>query len=699
MKFDFTQYKKDNKETFDQYLREDLEKHSNKKLLKIDLHCHDYNSDNPDELWGRLLKLPETWIRTNELITCLNSNHVDAYTITNHNNARSCWDLLDRGEDVLPGAEFTCFFPEYDTHLHILTYGFTPSQEEKLNRYRKNIYQFLAYTTEMNLPTVVPHPLYYYSKKKPPMAMFEKMIVLFNRFEALNGQRDVLQNLLVRQWINGIDPNKIESLAKKHGIRIQNFSRTPYLKCLTGGSDDHIGVFAGSCGSYIFDEDMEYKLKYHKKSDIVLNALRQGNLFPYGTVSEHEKLCISLLDYFSQVVMNIKDPGLVRLMLHRGTVKDKLFCWLTGNGLLELKRHKYTRHFLKAFHDSLQGRRPGFFLNLRVPKHYRPCINQIDNLALARQQSPHDFMNALKSTSSIIFNSLNELIISRIKEWHSNGMGEKLKNTNLETVIRELELPLQARNLFAVDQATTNSERHFNVSDILDKLSFPVLVSTVVVSASLASTRVLNSNRRVTNRFSKMVGAITPPKRALWLTDTYEDKNGISTTLKVMLREIQKRDLPIDIMVISNTIKEEEHLKVLPSLGTFTIPGYDAHEFKVPNLLLIHEFFTRNCYDRVICSTEMLMGAVTLFIKQAFHVPIYFYMHTDWMEYVKQNTSLEPSAIARFRRLLRAFYRQFEGIFVLNSDHQRWLQHNSMGLKKKKIHRTSHWIEAHENPR
>ena len=35
--------------------------------LRVDLHCHDHNSDVPDELWGRLLRLPETWLKTKKL--------------------------------------------------------------------------------------------------------------------------------------------------------------------------------------------------------------------------------------------------------------------------------------------------------------------------------------------------------------------------------------------------------------------------------------------------------------------------------------------------------------------------------------------------------------------------------------------------------------------------------------------------------
>lgn len=88
-----------------------------KACIKIDLHCHDCNSDVTDELLGRILRFPETWLQTEDLVACLAENRCNAVTITNHNNARSCWDLLEKGRDVLSGAEFTCFFKTFNTHL------------------------------------------------------------------------------------------------------------------------------------------------------------------------------------------------------------------------------------------------------------------------------------------------------------------------------------------------------------------------------------------------------------------------------------------------------------------------------------------------------------------------------------------------------------------------------------------------------
>lgn len=128
------------------------------EVIKMDLHCHDHNSNVPDELLGRILNVPETWLPTKSLLRTLGRHGMDAFTITNHNNARSCFELLEKGHDILVGAEFSCMVPDFQVGIHVLTYGFTPSQEEELNRRRKNLYEFLDFTSANDLPTIWAHP-------------------------------------------------------------------------------------------------------------------------------------------------------------------------------------------------------------------------------------------------------------------------------------------------------------------------------------------------------------------------------------------------------------------------------------------------------------------------------------------------------------------------------------------------------------
>ncbi|MBK7028908.1 MAG: hypothetical protein IPH45_06755 [Bacteroidales bacterium] len=212
--------------------------------VHIDLHCHDYNSNIPDELLGRILNVPETWLPTDKLIQSLARNGSDAFTITNHNNARSCFELLDKGLDVLVGAEFSCTVPDFDTGIHVLTYGFSSDQELKLNKLRKNLYSFLEYTAAENIPTTWAHPLYYYkSSGSPPLVFFDKLALLFERFEVLNGQRDTWQNLLVKHWIDTLNEDKLQKLSQSFGINPEQYCRNPIKKSYSGGSDSHMGIF------------------------------------------------------------------------------------------------------------------------------------------------------------------------------------------------------------------------------------------------------------------------------------------------------------------------------------------------------------------------------------------------------------------------------------------------------------------------
>ncbi|WP_413700644.1 PHP domain-containing protein [Psychromonas sp. KJ10-10] len=194
---------------FKQFLNQQSTRFDPENCLKIDLHCHDHNSDVPDELWGRILRLPETWLKTQKLVKTLQATGCSVVTITNHNNARSCWNLVDKGTDALVGAEFTCYFPEYELFIHVLAYGFTREQEEVLNQKRQDVYDFLRYTTEQDIPVILPHPLYFYTKnEKIDLSLFEKLAVMFYRFEILNGQRDLWQSVLTLNWMQSLTPKK-----------------------------------------------------------------------------------------------------------------------------------------------------------------------------------------------------------------------------------------------------------------------------------------------------------------------------------------------------------------------------------------------------------------------------------------------------------------------------------------------------------
>jgi glycosyltransferase involved in cell wall biosynthesis len=683
---------------FNGYLEQQSQRFAAENCLKIDLHCHDHNSDVPDELWGRILRLPETWLKTKKLVNVLKGNGSQVLTVTNHNNARSCWDLKAKSIDVLVAAEFTCFFAEYDLFIHVLTYGFSQEQEMILNTKRQDVYEFLRYAAAEQIPVIMPHPLYFYTRnEKIDLSLFEKLAVIFSHFEVLNGQRDLWQCVLTLNWVQSLSPDKILSYARKHNLDPNDFGVDPYKpKVLTGGSDDHTGIFAGQCGSYLYIENLAERLKTSLPSELALEALKNGDIAPFGQVAENEKLNIALLDYFSQVATKIKDPGLFRILLHRGSTWDKTGCFVISNLMLEMQKHKKTMKFFSFVHDSLQGKKPNKLLKWQVSKDYKFCIHQLEKIADSKKAGPEVFTQTVNLAIKNLFTHLNRLIAQRVESVIKDGNGIKLDSFSTEEITRKFEIPSQLTALFFGDGKCQDNMSNIRVEKLLDNLSFPILISLVLAGSTLASTRVLYQNRRLLDQFAQHLGKNKHSNRALYLTDTLLDKNGVCTSLSGKLQEIQRADLPVDFLICHGEALSAPHLHVVRPITEFEVHRYGEQKIRIPDLMEIANIFYQGGYDRIICSTEGPMAMVSLFIQQMFNVPSYFFMHTDWIDFIKHTTDLNQYERDRVRRLMRALYNRYDGVFVLNTEHRDWLTGHEMQLEKDKVFLTAHHTQTRD---
>ncbi len=72
----------------------------------------------------------------------------------------------------------------------------------------------------------------------------EKLILLFDWFETINGSRYPRAGNLTAALFSGLTPDLVAAMAERHGI--QPTSEEPWVKRFTGGSDDHSGVYAAS---------------------------------------------------------------------------------------------------------------------------------------------------------------------------------------------------------------------------------------------------------------------------------------------------------------------------------------------------------------------------------------------------------------------------------------------------------------------
>lgn len=692
------------KTSFHSQIRDELESfvamnslvYPDHEVIKMDLHCHDHNSNVPDELLGRILNVPETWLPTKSLLRTLGRHGMDAFTITNHNNARSCFELLDKGHDILVGAEFSCMVPDFQVGIHVLTYGFTPLQEEELNRRRRNLYEFLDFTSANDLPTIWAHPLYHYSRSGTPSHDFyRKLVLLFERFEALNGQRDTWQNMLVRTWIENLTEEKIDDYSRQFSIDPGRYCRLPYRKTLTGGSDSHMGIFSGLTGSRLFVPGLEEKRKTAPLSKLALHAIREGSMTAFGMHNNSEKMMITFLDYACQIALYSKDPGLLRVLLHKGEPTQKITALLVANAFAELRQHKVTMNFISLFHNSLTGKQPDFTKRWLIPQAYKPIFDETRKMARTFRKDPGSAVETYTTSIGQIYDHLGLILDKKLTSKLKSSQKESEGVPDLNAILAGLEVPgllrtyLDAGNGKGKSAKDRNSRLDF--TGFLDGLSFPFLASGVILGAHFTSARVLYNNREQLAAFSRELGILEHPKRMLWLTDTWDDRNGVSMVLLSVLREIRERDLPIDIMVCSNTLESADHLIVVRPQSEIETPFYKNQKLRIPNFLEIHHKFLEGEYDRIMCSTEGAMGLAALYLKQAYTVKAYFYLHTDWKTFARKVLNLEKENLSRLIRLLRAFYKAFDGVLVLNTDHYKWLTNKKMGLDKGKVFLTAHW--------
>jgi glycosyltransferase involved in cell wall biosynthesis len=539
----------------------------------------------------------------------------------------------------------------------------------------------------------LPHPTYLYFKhKKVSIEILEQLALMFQRFEVLNGQRDVWQNLLTLTWLQGLDEEKITDLENKHGIQSKNFCVNPYRKIYTGGTDDHMGIFAGSCGTLVQVENLKSRYLKEPTSELVLEGLRKGNIAPYGYLGEvNEKLNIAFLDYFCQVTMNMKDPGLTRILLHKGETRDKLFCLGIANSIFELRRHSHTMGFMKTLHKAIRGKKTNIFKKLFISKAYRPIFEKAIDVSNSLSRGPEAHIQGLRDFFEDVYRQLNNIIATRLQEkFKSKSPSLHLLNTDWEDLVHRLEMPVHLRALVGGNDLGGEKMNPLSLGKVFDQLSFPLLATSVIAASTYTSTRVMFNSRYLLNDLAEHIQKHQHPKRILWLTDTLFDKNGVSMFLQELMAFVREQDLPIDFLVSGKISKQESHLHIIEQVIEFSSPNYSEQPLRIPNLMDIQKIFYDGAYDRVICSTEGI-GWLGLYLKTAFSVPAYFYMHTDWMDFFKRSAHCEDASLSQIRRYLRFFYQQFDGVFVLNEDHRAWLTSQDMGLTKEKIHKTAHW--------
>jgi len=299
-------------------------------LAKIDLHVHSKYSGRPADWFLQKFGTNESYTEPDIIYKTAKEEGMDFITVTDHNKIEASLILQKKYPDeVITGCEFTTYFPEDHCKIHLLTYGITEKQFEELNLLRENIYEMRNYIKENNIAYSIAHATYSINGKLT-INHLEKLILMFDVFEGINGSRNRIGNDIWMLVLNSLTPEIIEELYNKH--KIEPISKDPWVKGFTGGSDDHAALFIARTYTKtdaLTKEELLDELKNKKTlaggrhNDYRSFAFTLYKILYEFSKNQSKKISKSIISQLSEMVFEKKDFNFINWLKIQSIKKKK----------------------------------------------------------------------------------------------------------------------------------------------------------------------------------------------------------------------------------------------------------------------------------------------------------------------------------------------------------------------------------------
>jgi len=652
------------------------------RIGKVDLHLHSYASNVTTFYAANALNIPESHSDPHILHARLKQRGMDLVTLTDHNAIDGGRLLLDAGhEDVFLSSELTCRFPD-GCNIHVTVVNVTESQFAECNRLRANLFELVAYLeqqidAEVRRPEVnrlayfMTHPLTNTDNRPHgregalTLEHLEIAALLLPGFEVRNGARTRVLNELTQAWLGSLDANRMSEFAGRHGL-VPRGDR-PWVKFVTGGSDDHAGINPGRTWTE-FDyrglrptpNDLVASMRAHTTrpggqhgGPIVLahalmkllhDGARRERRTPEGPLSRLTGGRISLA--------RLAPPGPIDTLL--GLVFEP------DGGDVIRKATLAARAFLHR--HVLRTNRLGVPFEQHLEAEAYRLLSERD--FVARLEDP-----ALTTDDRIflvVSTLVDRIFVRYVDNIRAAGMQDPFG------AVKDL-VALGASTLF---------------------VSLPYFVSYFTQSAdSVVATAVRESS------------GLPRPERLALFTDTYFDINGVSATIKRMLRESVKRNIDFTVVTcLSETERErrladpetarfvaEGRLKIVTSTSTMGFPEYDGLQIHFPPLLEVVRFVEESGFTKIHISTPGVVGLSGLLAAKLLHLETAATYHTSFPEYVEnytQDVALEDLAW----KYMISFYHAVDEVLVPSRFIARLL--HKRGLRNRKLLILDRWVDC-----
>ena len=622
------------------------------RVSKCDLHVHSKYSDRPSEWFLRRMGTPESFVEPQQVYLNARQKGMDFVTISDHNCIRGGLEIAH-----LPGAflsnEVTTYFPENGSKVHILVSGINEEQFGMIQELRADIYRLHEYLTGEDIICSVAHVLYRVNGRLT-VDQFERLLLLFPRFELINGSRDRRAADLLAAILGNLTPELICAMSDRQGI--EPYGPQPWKKALTAGSDDHSGAYTATAFT---------KTPLASGVEEYLASLRRGEHEADGdcggsVLMGHAFYHIAYSYYQDRFVRGNGAPGTP------GSGKPTLV------GQLFERLLKTPTEESSSSGWSLKGLATRFFVS-----------RQLNRLSEPEQQLVTDFRRLFS-------------------DQHQQDTAQPLMDDR-----RTFRIACHISHMLGYNflERLIAFARQGRLME-----SLQTVASLAPVALSMAPYLAAFSTQHKDERFHKAIAAHFPTAahlrrasdRKAWITDTFAEVNGVSRTIQALAQTARKTGRKLVVLTSADEAPDTENLsenrmgagcsrplpqgsrvdlKNFPPVGTFPMPEYESQTLAFPPFLEIFEYIERHRFNELIISTPGPMGLTGLAAARLLGLRTTGIYHTDFVEYVRQLTQDDDLADLTWQ-YMRWFYEQCSVILVPTETYRRQLIDNGFEPSK-----------------
>jgi glycosyltransferase involved in cell wall biosynthesis len=592
---------------------------------KADLHVHSKFSNRPSEWLLRRIGAPECFAEPEAIYRQATAQGMDFVTIADHNTIAGALEISHHPNTFL-SAELTTYFPEDRCKIHVLVHGITERQFTTLNEARESIYDLQSYLQSEGIVHTVAHPLFSINDRLT-LDHFEKLLLLFPRFEVLNGTRRREAVCLVQTVLDTLTPDDIAAMADKHGIA--PVYDDAWRKFRTGGSDDHSGVYTTSAHTVT---------PKAQSTEEFLALLARGEHEPGGAPGTSLKLAHGFYHIaYSYYRDRFLDNGKGSMLL---------------NGLLR---------------RMAQGVEP----EPETPGLLRRVAKRVITPWKRRRLSPVE--RTLVEEFSALFSK---------KSGRSGDLPLSGDHATFELAGRIChQVGFQFLDRFL---------EHMRDMSFLESLQTLASLAPVALSIApyVAAFGTQHKDGVLLDEVRGRFGLRDHPTagrrtRKAWVTDTFSDINGVARTIRTLGSIAKEKGLELTVVTCLDEAPNEPSLNIrnFPPVGMFEVPEYSEQRLAFPPFLDVLEYFEREQFTEVVISTPGPLGITALAAARLLGLKVTGIYHTDFPKYVGILTDDEYMAQVTWR-FMCWFYGQMDMVFAPSEWYREHLRENGLGHKR-----------------